>query len=75
MAVDKKFRRQHIAEEMLKELMKTGNELGIKSYTLEVRCSNEGAIALYTKLGFESAGIRKNFYRNPIEDANIMWRY
>lgn len=74
-AVDKKFRRQHIAEEMLKELMKTGSERGIKSYTLEVRCSNEGAITLYTKLGFESAGIRKNFYRNPIEDANIMWRY
>ena len=32
------------------------------------------AIILYKKLGFTEAGIRKEFYTNPIEDAIIMWR-
>ena len=48
---------------------------GIQAMTLEVRVSNEPAIQLYKKMGFCSAGIRKNFYQKPIEDAMIMWKY
>ena len=40
--------------------------------TLEVRVSNTSAISLYEKLGFETLGIRKNFYEKPTEDAVIM---
>ena len=40
--------------------------------TLEVRKSNAPAILLYEKLGFETLGIRKNFYEKPTEDAVIM---
>ena len=58
---------------MLSELMKQGKERGIARYTLEVRVSNSPAIRLYEKLGFESVGIRKNFYDRPKEDAMIMW--
>jgi ribosomal-protein-alanine N-acetyltransferase len=39
-----------------------------------VRKSNQAAIHLYEKLGFEQVGIRKNFYDLPTEDAVIMWR-
>ena len=39
---------------------------------LEVRSSNAPAIALYEKLGFEQIGLRKNYYRNPKEDALIL---
>ena len=40
--------------------------------TLEVRASNNPAIALYEKLGFVQIGRRKNYYRNPREDALIL---
>ena len=39
---------------------------------LEVRASNEPAKSLYGSMGFESVGIRKNYYRNPREDALIL---
>ena len=58
---------------MLEALMERGRERGIERYTLEVRVSNEPAIRLYHRLGFEDAGIRKNFYEKPSEDALIMW--
>jgi ribosomal-protein-alanine N-acetyltransferase len=41
---------------------------------LEVRKSNLPAIKLYKKLGFVEAGIRKDFYTKPLEDAIIMWK-
>ena len=41
---------------------------------LEVRTSNQAAQALYKKFGFESLGIRKNYYHEPQEDAVIMRR-
>ena len=42
------------------------------SLALEVRASNAPAIALYEKLGFIQVGVRKNYYRNPKEDALIL---
>ena len=36
---------------------------------LEVRASNEGAIGLYGGLGFRETGVRKGYYRGPVEDA------
>ena len=54
-------------------LMEMGRKDGIERYTLEVRVSNKSALRLYKKLGFEIAGIRKNFYALPTEDAYIMW--
>ena len=39
---------------------------------LEVRAHNTPALALYAALGFEAVGRRKNFYKNPPEDALVM---
>ena len=39
---------------------------------LEGRAHNAPALALYAALGFESVGRRKNFYKNPPEDALVM---
>lgn len=58
---------------MLLRLMELGRERGILRFTLEVRRSNQAALRLYEKLGFFPAGIRKNFYERPVEDAVIMW--
>jgi [ribosomal protein S18]-alanine N-acetyltransferase len=39
-----------------------------------VRISNEDAIRLYEKLGFEPRGIRRGYYTDNKEDALIMWK-
>ena len=73
--VKKEFQGRGIAQLMLKELMETGTKrFQIESFTLEVRLSNQNAIHIYEKLGFNSEGIRKNFYEKPTEDAMIMWK-
>lgn len=44
-----------------------------ESIALEVRQSNDAAIALYRSFGFEKAGVRKRFYTFPaVEDADVM---
>ena len=40
--------------------------------TLEVRQSNAVAIKLYLKMGFTLLGVRKGYYSNPTEDADVM---
>lgn len=72
-AVKEKFRNNHIALSMLKELISLGKQEELSAFTLEVRISNESAIKLYHNLGFKDVGIRKKFYENPKEDAIIMW--
>ncbi|MBD5509189.1 MAG: ribosomal protein S18-alanine N-acetyltransferase [Lachnospiraceae bacterium] len=67
-------RRRGVATGMLNHLLAAGDREGLTAYTLEVRVSNQAAIALYEKLGFVSEGIRPNFYEKPTEDAMIMWK-
>jgi ribosomal-protein-alanine N-acetyltransferase len=45
-----------------------------RGYTLEVRVSNEIAIRLYERLGFQGRGIRRGYYTDNREDALIMWK-
>ena len=71
-AVDPQYRRQGIAQALVEELVKCLARKGSHCLTLEVRASNAGAIALYEKLGFVQVGLRKNYYRNPREDAMIL---
>ncbi len=40
--------------------------------TLEVRPSNEAALALYRELGFQPVGRRRDFYTDPTEDALLL---
>ena len=72
-AVAEEARGAGIGFAMLSELMRLGKERGIARYTLEVRASNAAALHLYEKIGFQSDGIRNNFYDRPKEDAVIMW--
>ncbi|AJE04866.1 alanine acetyltransferase [Geobacter pickeringii] len=44
---------------------------GVRTVGLEVRVSNESAIALYRRIGFEDVGVRKSYYENG-EDAILM---
>ena len=68
------YRRSGIAHALVEEALQTGKERGVTDYTLEVRSGNTAAIALYESFGFQTEGVRKNFYREPCEDALIMWK-
>ena len=65
-------RRQGLGRAVVKALLRQASALGLAFVYLEVRPSNEAAIALYQSLGFETVGRRKNFYRHPTEDALLM---
>ena len=61
-----------VATKMMTALMEAGKGRGVVEFFLEVRESNVLARALYTKLGFEEIGIRKNYYEEPREHAVLM---
>jgi len=73
-AVADTYRRRGIAVALLERLFDVTATDPRRGYTLEVRVSNTGAIALYEKLGFEARGVRRGYYTDNREDALIMWR-
>jgi ribosomal-protein-alanine N-acetyltransferase len=73
-AVAPERRRQGIAVALFERLFQITSSDGRRGYTLEVRVSNEAAIRLYERLGFQSRGIRRGYYTDNREDALIMWR-
>lgn len=73
LAVSKDFRRNKVAQTLLLNFIEDCYSKKVKYITLEVRVSNEPAIALYEKFGFHSLGLRRNYYQDNMEDALIMW--
>ena len=71
-AVRPDCRRQGVGGGLLGGPGGQGKEGGVAFLTLEVRQSNAPARALYEKLGYLQAGLRRNYYENPREDAIIM---
>jgi ribosomal-protein-alanine N-acetyltransferase len=67
LAVAEKARRQGVGRALVEAM--TG-----KRIWLEVRVSNERAIRFYESLGFVRRGLRRNYYRDPVEDAVVMSR-
>ena len=66
--------RRGIAAALLGRLFELTADDDRRGYTLEVRVSNAGAIALYERLGFEQRGVRRGYYTDNREDALIMWK-
>ena len=65
-------RKQGVGKRMMNVLTEEAKKLGIATLFLEVVESNTAARTLYTSLGFEEDGIRKNFYDQPTENAVLM---
>ena len=71
-AVSPEHRRRGIGRRLLSELIEETGRRGIHDIFLEVRSGNAAAIGLYRSAGFENAGIRKDYYHEPKEDALIL---
>ena len=71
-AVHPDWRRRGIAEQLIDSLILELKKRGSHALMLEVRASNAPAIGLYEKMGFQHVGLRKNYYRDPKEDALIL---
>lgn len=65
-------RKQGIGDRLVASVIALAKEKEISKIMLEVRASNEAAIHLYEKYGFEFLCVRKEYYQKPTEDANIM---
>lgn len=71
-AVTPSYRQRGCGNLLIEAVKKEAKARNAECVILEVRVSNEPAISLYKKNGFEEIGIRKNFYEHPKEDAIIM---
>ncbi len=69
------YRGQGLGEKLLVTMLEYAKDRGVKDITLEVRAGNEPAKGLYGKYGFQTEGVRKNYYTHPAEDALIMWKH
>ena len=74
LAVRPELRRRGLGTQLLDALVAEAAHLGATELTLEVRRSNEPALRLYERAGFERAGVRTNYYTNPIEDGLLLVR-
>jgi ribosomal-protein-alanine N-acetyltransferase len=72
LAVHPDFRRQGIATRLMEEILKASGGKNCGVFYLEVRGSNTEARMFYERLGFKIAGVRKNYYVSPVEDASLM---
>jgi ribosomal-protein-alanine N-acetyltransferase len=71
-AVSEKHRKSGIAGILLAAFEEELRKFGVKTVYLEVRESNAPARGLYEKHGFTQNGLRKNYYRSPVENAVLM---
>ena len=74
LAVRSELRRRGHATRLLRFVLAEAAAGGARHATLEVRRSNEAALKLYARFGFEVRGTRPNYYTHPAEDALILWR-
>jgi len=74
LAVHPDHRRAGIAQRLLDDLLQSCRRTGVRRVTLEVRMSNDGARNFYYRNEFIDVAMRKNYYRQPIEDAIVMLR-
>jgi len=71
-AVFPEYRNSGVAKALMNRLDRFAKDRELSFITLEVRESNTPAISLYSRFGYKNEGLRKNFYRSPLENAIIM---
>ena len=71
-AVKEEKRGRGIGYRLLSFALKTERGRGLETVFLEVRSKNIPARRLYESHGFKEISIRKNYYKNPTDDAIVM---
>jgi [ribosomal protein S18]-alanine N-acetyltransferase len=74
LAIHPDYQKQGLGKLLLYKLLEEAVQRQLERATLEVRVSNQSAIALYEQFGFRIAGQRKNYYPQTGESALILWR-
>jgi ribosomal-protein-alanine N-acetyltransferase len=74
LAVRPDLRRRGLGRRLLAGVLDAAAAAGARRATLEVRRSNLAAIRLYAQAGFREAGVRRNYYTQPVEDALLLLR-
>ncbi|OGS99259.1 MAG: ribosomal-protein-alanine N-acetyltransferase [Gallionellales bacterium RIFCSPLOWO2_12_FULL_59_22] len=66
--------RKGLGSAMLAGMLDMAREKNLRRVFLEVRASNDAAIALYRRAGFGEIGLRRDYYQNASgsEDALVM---
>ena len=72
LAITPALRRSGLGSHLLRQVMRVAKEGGVEKLFLEVRESNQAAIDLYHRFGFNDVGLRRGYYQNPKEDARVM---
>lgn len=73
-AIDGKYKKSGYASKLIYNMYDIIKKLKVNDIFLEVRASNRAAISLYEKMKFKMIDKRKNYYKNPIEDALVFKR-
>jgi ribosomal-protein-alanine N-acetyltransferase len=73
LAVAPEYRRHGVARALLRSGLNFLRKRRVEEVYLEVRESNQSAQALYLSSGFRPVGQRAGYYRNPREDALVLW--
>ena len=71
-AIAPEMRGKGLSRLLMDAIIASAHQNNVERIMLEVRASNEAAIALYTKYGFEKVGLRPGYYRHPTENAILM---
>lgn len=71
-ATSPKLRRKGMAFALMRTLIGEALSLGVSRILLEVKETNQPAIALYQSFGFKPIGVRKGYYRDTGEDAIVL---
>ncbi|MDF2210679.1 MAG: ribosomal protein S18-alanine N-acetyltransferase [Arthrospira platensis PCC 7345] len=73
LAIHPDYRRLGLGSNLLRALLQLAQQRGLSHATLEVKASNDIALSLYQKFGFQIAGRRNKYYADTGEDALILW--
>lgn len=73
-AVHPLLRGRGFGRKLMEAMVEYASGQGVRDITLDVRVNNQTAINLYESCGFVKEAVRKDYYRQPTEDAFIMWR-
>ncbi|MFA6308812.1 MAG: ribosomal protein S18-alanine N-acetyltransferase [Clostridia bacterium] len=71
-AVHPDFRRKGIGSLLMEKLITYAKAHDVAVMTLDVRAGNDAAKNMYAKFGFKKGGLRKEYYSDNLEDAEIM---